>query len=73
MQIARPGKTLIHHAVLRKSCAVKRSWPQLIMLGSERPRKPRLDSMRMARLASSATCTMMGGSALGRISRRMMW
>ena len=45
--------------------------PQLTTLGSVRPRKDRPASKRIADPTMSADCTMIGGSALGRITRNI--
>src|SRR5471032_668809 len=71
-KMASPGNTLIHQAMritLRPAPIMK---PQDIRLGSPSPRNDRPLSSRMALATIRLASTMMGESALGRISRKMI-
>ncbi len=68
--MARPGKTLIHHAMRITERPEPMRKPQDIRFGSPSPRKDSEDSSRMAVAAISEASTMTDDSALGRISVR---
>ena len=71
-RMASPGMAHSHHAVRRKVRPAPIMKPQLMTLGSPRPRKASADSMSIAVATISEPVTRMGESTLGRISRKMM-
>ena len=71
MNTARPGGITVHHASIAKSRLRPIIEPQLIALGSVRPRKESPASNRIAAPTVSVDATMRGGSALGRMTRQI--
>jgi hypothetical protein len=71
-RIAMPGMAHTHQAeriAVRPAPMMK---PQLITLGSERPRNDRLDSIRIAVATISDAVTMIDDNVFGRMWRRMI-
>ena len=71
-----PGGRSAHHAPAEtapRSKAKFSIWPQLMTVGSPRPRKARVDSARIARLMTRTMLASMSGRTAGRMWRRRMW
>ncbi len=74
--IAKPGERSAHHApalIAPRSKAKLSIWPQLMRVGSPRPRKARLDSSRIAMLTTSTMLASISGSTAGRMWWRRTW
>src|SRR5882724_11362102 len=71
-KMAMPGIAVTYHAVRSTSRPAPMIVPQLITLGSPRPRKASPASVRMAVATISEPVTMTGASVLGRMCRKMM-
>jgi len=68
--IARPGKTLIHHAWRMKSRPSFSARPHVGVEGlTPNPRNDKVDSERMPRPTAKVSCTVMGATMLGRMWR----
>ncbi|MNV83482.1 hypothetical protein D3C71_1772910 [compost metagenome] len=72
-KIATPGNRHIHQARRRKVREAPTMYPQVIRLGSPRPRKLIALSSRMALATISEAMTISGDTQFGRISANTMW
>jgi hypothetical protein len=72
IKIANPGKVTVHQACRIYILDEPIMYPQLMTLGSPRPKKLSPASKRMAMPTAKEALTIIGGRALGRISRQMI-
>jgi len=72
IKIANPGKVTVHQACRIYILDEPIMYPQLMTLGSPRPKKLNPASKRIAMPTAKEAFTIMGGRAFGRISRQMM-